>query len=568
MARKTIVIWGAGRVGRGFVADLFAPAGYQPIFVDQSESLIQSLRQAGQYTVVATRGPGEREDHPITDYQALTTAETESVAQAITDTDLVAVAVFPKDFPTVAEQIASGLHGRRATRPDATLNIILCTNLPHAGPAFWEPLLAALPPDTRAWAETYIGVVESLVIRMITAPPAEELARDPLIVWTNGYAVFPVDRHAFKGEIPAVANLRMVDDMRAEELRKLYTYNTFHAALAYFGALRGCESIMDSFADYQVRTTATGVLAESSQALQAECGFPAEEMVVWLDGVQAQTENPALRDTVARYGGDPRRKLRRADRLVGPLLLARKHGIVTPYLTRAVAAALLYNNPEDAGAQAVLKQIATLGLPKAIRYLCSLDNSESDVVDAVAHATTRLEHEAEGYARAKKAGELAFEYERIYHGCGQCSLAAILDSLDCVNPDAADAAFAAATGLAGGLGLAGDATCGALVGATLAFGLLYPRRRENFGGDRENKYRTYELTQQLRERFIEAYGSITCHDIHRQLMGRPFDLRNTVERTAFEAAGAHDDKCTGVVGRAVEWAMEIVNNAQYEDNEL
>jgi len=567
MAGRTIIIWGAGRVGRGFVADLFAPIGYQPVFVDQDESLIQSLRQAGQYTVVAVQGPENRQDHRITDYQALTTAETESVARAITDTDLVAVAVFPKDFPAVAQQLASGLSRRHATRPDSTLNIILCTNLAHAGPAFREPLLAALTPETQAWAEMHVGVIESLVIRMIAAPPAEELARDPLIVWTNGYAVFPVDRHAFRGEIPAVASLRLVDDMRAEELRKLYTYNTFHAALAYFGALHGCESIMDCFADSQVRTAATGVLAESSRALQAECGFSAEEMAAWLDGVRAQTENPALRDTVARYGGDPRRKLRRNDRLVGPLLLARKHGVATPYLTRAVAAALLYRNPEDAGAQAVVKQIATLGLPQAIRYLCSLDDSESDIVDAVATATARLEREAEGYARAKKAGKLAFEYERMYHGCGQCSLAAILDSLDCIDADAADAVFAAATGLAGGLGLAGDATCGALVGASLAFGLLYPRKRENFDGDRENKYRTYELTQQLRERFIEAYGSITCHAIHRQLMGRPFDLRDAAERTAFEAAGAHDDKCTGVVGRAAEWAIDIVNRAQCEDNE-
>jgi len=568
MAGRAIIIWGAGRVGRGFVADLFAPIGYQPVFVDQDESLIQRLRQAGQYTVVAVQSPENRQDHRITDYQALTTAETESVARAITDTDLVAVAVFPRDFPAVAQQLASGLSRRHANRPDSTLNIILCTNLAHAGPAFQEPLLAALTPETQAWAETHVGVIESLVIRMIAAPPAEELARDPLIVWTNGYAVFPVDRHAFRGEIPAVASLRLVDDMRAEELRKLYTYNTFHAALAYFGALRGCESIMDCFADPQVRTAATGALAESGQALQAECGFPAEDMAAWLDAVQTQTQNPALRDTVARYGGDPRRKLRRADRLVGPLLLARKHDIATPHLTRATAAALLYNNLDDAGAQGVRQQIATMGLQEAIRHLCSLDDSEADIAAAVVAATMRLEHEADGFTRAKRAGALAFEYERIYHGCGQCSLAALLDSLGSVDPDTADAAFAAATSLAGGLGMAGDATCGALVGATMAFGLLYPRRRENFGGDRDNKYRTYALAQQLRERFIEAYGSITCHDIHRQILGRPFDLRNSAERTAFEAAGAHDDKCTGIVAHAVEWAMEIVNNAQYEDNEL
>ena len=158
---------------------------------------------------------------------------------------------------------------------------------------------------------------------------------------------------------------------------------------------------------------------------------------------------------------------------------------------------------------------------------------------------------------------MAFQYERTYHGCGQCALAAILDTLgefDAVGNDAcaANAVFEAATGFAGGLGLAGDATCGALVGATMAFGLLSPRRRANFDGDRENKYRAYSMAQRLRQRYLDAYGSITCRDIHRAVLGRPYDLRDSAEREAFEAAGAHDDKCTGVVAHAVRWAIEII----------
>ncbi|MGC9523819.1 MAG: C-GCAxxG-C-C family protein, partial [Anaerolineae bacterium] len=95
-------------------------------------------------------------------------------------------------------------------------------------------------------------------------------------------------------------------------------------------------------------------------------------------------------------------------------------------------------------------------------------------------------------------------------------------------------------------------------GATMAFGMLYPRRREAFDGDRENKYRTYAMVQQLRKRYLDAYGGLTCHDVHRTVLGRPFDLRDPDQREAFEAAGAHADKCTGVVKQAAEWAMEII----------
>jgi mannitol-1-phosphate 5-dehydrogenase len=559
---KTIVIWGAGRIGRGFVADLFADAGYHIIFVERAEALVNNLRERGRYTVVRTTGH-ERQDQVIRDFEILSTAQTAWVAAAVSAADLMAVAVFPRDFPAVAQQLADGLCLRQKERPNAALNIILCANLAHAGPTFREPLWAALPLPVRAWAEAQVGIVESLVIRMVTAPPAEALARDPLVVWTNGYAEFPVERDAFKSDIPSVPALWPVDDMRAEELRKLYTYNTFHAALAYFGALRGCETVMDCFANPAVLADAKGALDESRQALRAEYGWSDAEMTSWVAGVLAQTNNPALRDTVARYGADPHRKLRRSDRLVGPLLLARQHGIPTPHLTRALAAALRYRNSDDPGAVAVQAHIADLGLPDAVRTLCGLtDETDADVsaniIADVMQAYAQLAREAAWFKRAQEAGALAFQYERAYHGCGQCALAAILDTLETFDASAADAVFEAATGFAGGLGLVGDATCGALVGATMAFGMLYPRRRANFGGDREDKYRTYAMAQRLRERYLAAYGSITCRDIHRVVLGHSFDLRDAAERKAFEAAGAHDDKCTRVVARAVQWAMEII----------
>ncbi len=495
----TIVIWGAGRIGRGFVGDLFADAGYRIVFVDQAEALVADLRRRGQYTVVHTDGH-ERRDRTIRGFDTLSTAQTSEVAAAVSTADLMAVAVFPKDFPAVAQQMASGLALRHAERPGAPLDIILCANLAHAGPAFREPLLAAMPPDLRPWAEAYVGIVESMVIRMVAEAPAEELARDPLLVWTNGFAEFPVEREAFRGALPPIPGLRPVDNMRAEELRKLYTYNTFHAALAYFGALHGYETVVDCLADPAVLADARGALDESCEALQAECGWRDDEMSRWTAGVIAQTNNPALRDTVGRYGADTRRKLRRSDRIVGPLLLARSHGVAAPHLTRAMAAALLYRNPGDTGAMAVQAQVKDLGLLGAVQVLCELGEDEADLVGAVKQAYTQLKREHIWAERVKEAAALAFQYEQTYHGCGQCTLAAILDTLGESSTCAADAVFEAATGFAGGLGLEGDGPCGALVGAALAFGTLYPRHRQAFDGDRENKYRTYAMVQQLRER--------------------------------------------------------------------
>jgi mannitol-1-phosphate 5-dehydrogenase len=585
MTHRTIVIWGAGKIGRGFVADLFFEAGYDLVLVDQSTDLIAQLGQAGRYTVVRAESPEQRKDVVIEGYTALSTDQADALAAAITTTDLIAVAVFPQDFASLARELADGLVVRHQTRRAAPLDILLCTNLAHAGPQFRALLEAAMPEEARDYMQSQLGIVETLVIRMVTEPPAELHRREPLLVWTNGYPELPVDRHAFKGAIPSVPGLRLVEDMRAEETRKLYTYNTFQAALAYLGAREGYRLAVDSLADSEVRAQAEAALGEASHALQAEYGFSADEMARWVSAVLKQTNNPLLADSLERLGADPRRKLRREDRLIGPALLARQHGIQPRYLVRAAAAGLQFDNPAGPGVGFVQERIATLGLAGAVRELCGLTGAEEDLVEAIVQAYGRLQEEENWARAAQRAYELGFEYEKIYHGCGQCALAAVLESLKSLSLDLPvqdtdgaksgvvarlssaryEAVFEAATGLAGGIGLSGDATCSAFTAAVLAFGMVYPRRRDHFDGDRENKYRTYAMVERLRERYLERYGSLTCHDIHCHELGRAFDLRDPAEREAFEAAGAHEDKCTGVVAQAAQWAVEIIGQEMIEE---
>ena len=177
------------------------------------------------------------------------------------------MAVFPQDLPGVAQQLVPGLVLRKVERPDAVLDIILFTNLFHAAIQFQALLLEALPADMQAYAARQIGVVESLVIRMVAEAPAELQQRQPLLVWTNGYSELPVDRHGFRGEPPQISGLRLVDDMRAEEMRKFYTYNMYHAVLAYQGVQRGYTLALQCLHDVQVRAEAEGALAEVSRAL-------------------------------------------------------------------------------------------------------------------------------------------------------------------------------------------------------------------------------------------------------------------------------------------------------------
>ena len=380
---KTIVIVGAGRIGRGFVGDLFAAAGYHLVLVDCLQPLVDRLRSAGRYTVVRFQGGDRRAEAEIACYMALHTGEEAEIAGAILQADLLAVAVYPQDFGAVAQELAPGLLARRERRPEVPLDLLLCTNLLHPGQRFRVPFREALPPDVRADVESHVGIVETVVIRIATDPPPAERGRDPLQVWTNGYPDLLVERHAFKGPIPAGPGLRPVEDIEAQEVLKLYTYNTFHASLAYLGARQGHERVAECLADAGVRAAAEGALDEAARAVQAEYGFSAQDMARWVADLIRRTDIPALGDTVRRFGADPLRKLRRGDRLIGPALLAHQHGIATPYLARAVAAALAFDVPGDVSATQVRERVTALGIEGAVRELCGLGDGEAGLIEEI-----------------------------------------------------------------------------------------------------------------------------------------------------------------------------------------
>jgi len=157
-----------------------------------------------------------------------------------------------------------------------------------------------------------------------------------------------------------------------------------------------------------------------------------------------------------------------------------------------------------------------------------------------------------GEAIAARAGDLAQEYERTCTGCAQSVVAGLLDALEIESPDV----FRAASGLADGIGLTGDGSCGALTGCALVIGLVLGRERKDHG-DMLKPMQSYLLCKELHDAFVREYGSCRCHDIQRKLMGRTYDL---LDPEQFEAAMTEGmlGHCAGVCGEAARTAAAII----------
>ena len=74
MANKQVVLIGAGKIGRGYMADLFSRAGYALTFLEYSPELVEKLNEQGSYTVfMLSRQTGEHSKFRIGGYRAFCT---------------------------------------------------------------------------------------------------------------------------------------------------------------------------------------------------------------------------------------------------------------------------------------------------------------------------------------------------------------------------------------------------------------------------------------------------------------------------------------------------------------
>lgn len=555
--KRSIVIWGAGKIGRGFLAEAFHAGGYEVILVDADEKLVSALNESGRYSLVKANTGREPEIVEIDRYTALLASDTDRILTEVGEAPFVGVAVFPAVFDALADSLAEGISTR--LDGDEPLDVIVCANARGAAADLRARIESRLDDRGREWLATHVGFVETVIMR-IGVPTPERFARyGELTVTTNGFPYMPVHASAFRNAIPDVPILKPIEDIHAEEERKFFTYNMAHAVYAYAGQMRGHATILEAAADPVVAAEVAAALEEASRALIRAYGFDEAEMRAWNETVVANLTNPLLEDTLERLGKDPIRKLGREDRLVGPARLCKLHGVLPWYTTRAIARAFFFAAEGDEAAKRLQAMLRADGIAAAIRDVGGL-GKDPEIVALVRGHFDRLLTDPTGsddpqrVALLRNAYESGYRYEKVFHGCAQCALASMFE----VGQKTDKPLFQAASAFAGGVGLTGDGICGGYAAGILWMGSHVGRRFDHFDGDKEAQYQSFEMTQRLRDRFIETYGSITCRDIHEQIFDRAYILRTKAVRNEFEEAGGHADRCTSVVAMSALWTSEIM----------
>jgi mannitol-1-phosphate 5-dehydrogenase len=362
---KKAVMIGAGQIGRGFIGMLLEQAGYYVVFADINEDVIRDINTRKEYPVHLV--DKESVNTTVRNIRAISSLSPE-LREEYATCSLICTSVGLTAFPKIAPALAQGIALRRERGETGPLNIIACENGLHGTTRLKELIFEHLDAGQREYAEEHVGFPDCAVDRII--PPAKGMAAAETVV--ERYHEWDVERDGFKGEIPEIPGMEVVDDLSAYVERKLFTLNGPNAVTGCYGWLKGYETVNEALLDPEIYQVVYGMMEEVGHMLEKRHGFTAEQMKSYRDGLIRRFENPYIIDTCTRVAREPIRKLSPDDRIIAPMKYAEEYGIETSCYYTGIAAILLYDNPEDEQAREIRRQIREGGVGQTLQSVCGI----------------------------------------------------------------------------------------------------------------------------------------------------------------------------------------------------
>ncbi|KAF2673253.1 mannitol-1-phosphate dehydrogenase [Microthyrium microscopicum] len=340
MTGKKAIHFGGGNIGRGFVAEFLHQAGYEVVFVDVVDALIDKLNATPTYTVTEVGEEGTKTTK-VDNYRALNSKTHEAdVISEIATADTVTCAVGPNILKFIAPVIAKGLNARKASTPAA---VIACENAVMATNTLKEFIFKDLTDETKGKIDEVARFANSAVDRIVPHQDADA----GMNVKIESFWEWCVELPPFKGmEEPKVSAIHYVEDLSPYIERKLFTVNTGHATTAYFAKLAGKEWIHEALADADIRSKVDATLKETAKLIVSKHGIAEDEQNAYVEKIIKRFSNKALLDKVDRVGRQPLRKLSRGERLVAPAAELAKDGYKPVALLATIEAAFRFQNVE------------------------------------------------------------------------------------------------------------------------------------------------------------------------------------------------------------------------------
>lgn len=380
---KKAIQFGAGNIGRGFIGALLSKAGYHVVFADVNREIINKINEDRSYTIHVM--DVECSEEKIENISGVISTE-DTIFNEIKTSKIITTAVGPVVLPRIAPTLAKGIQLRRQEGIESYLNIIACENAINASSQLKEEVKKYLNDEELEYLDKFVGFPNCSVDRIVPPVKSENI----LDVVVEKFYEWNVEEAAFKGDIPKIEGMNLANNLMAYIERKLFTLNTGHAITAYFGYLKGHNTIDESINDEKIYNFVKKAMIESGKGLVTKHNFNEEAHLKYIDKIIKRFKNPYLKDDVSRVGREPLRKLNENDRLIKPLMTARGFNINTDNLLLGVGAALHYNNKQDKQSVELQTLIKDKGVKNTLSEIAKLPD-DNEILDKLEYYYNKVE---------------------------------------------------------------------------------------------------------------------------------------------------------------------------------
>jgi len=344
-----IIIFGAGRIGRSFIGQLFGCSGYNVVFVDVDRTIVSLLNERKSYRVVIK---GDRSEEIIVpNISAIHASDNNLIAEAVCSAGITAISVGKFALEKVLPVIALGLELRHKYNHYFPLDIILAENMRSAAEFTREELLKNLPEGYPI--DMLVGLIETSIGKMVPIIPLAEIEKDPLVVFAEPYNSLILDSKGFKTPIPDVKGLAPKSNIKAWVDRKAFIHNLGHATAAYYGhflhpQMTYMYEILD---DKRVLDFTRKVMMQSAKVLNKVYSedLSMKDLTGHVEDLLNRFRNRALQDTIFRVGQDLTRKLGSDDRFMGAIKLAEKANMPHDLIIEAMSFGFIFRATDESG---------------------------------------------------------------------------------------------------------------------------------------------------------------------------------------------------------------------------
>ncbi|RCI09857.1 hypothetical protein L249_3855 [Ophiocordyceps polyrhachis-furcata BCC 54312] len=370
---KKAVHFGAGNIGRGFVACFLHNSGYDVIFADVVDSLIDRINSTPSYKVIEVGAEGT-EEQTITNYRAINSkTHEEDLIQELSTADIATCSVGPNILKFIAPVLAKAIDRRS---PDLSpLYVIACENAIGATDTLAEHIKDPRNTAAERLEDHHLRAryANSAIDRIV---PAQN-PNAGLDVTLEKFFEWVVDKTPFEDiGIPAIQGVNWVDNLAPFIERKLYTVNTGHATAAYHGYHRRKRTVYDALQDKDIMAEVRGALTETKNLIVNKHEVTEEEQAAYMEKIIKRIGNPHLEDAVERVGRAPLRKLSRKERFIGPAAELAEKGQPIKYLLDAIEMCFRFQNvEEDEESKELSKIMADNTAEEVVNKVCGIQSS-------------------------------------------------------------------------------------------------------------------------------------------------------------------------------------------------